>query len=119
MATLGTGGRKILVEVRAGGLESVAPLPAGAAPAPSGWLAVTAQGPRLHPWDEAHHAVQQPPSGLESLIGGAYAEPDFIQSFPYETPPPSTLESFADSPCTDRGPDTFWPVGDPQFGWHF
>ena len=28
------------------------------------------------------------------------------------------LESFTGSPCEDRNPDGYWPLGNPAFGWH-
>jgi subtilisin family serine protease len=72
-----------------------------------------------HPWDEAHRAVRDPASvGLESAAPPAYAEPDFVQSWPFPRPDSGGLESFTGSPGEDRSPDGFWPIGDPAFGWH-
>jgi hypothetical protein len=118
-------GQRLLLELRPGtgpasaaaaGLESVS-RPAGPAP---GWVAAPRPAGRAeHPWDEAHRAVRDPSSvGLESVAGPAYAEPDLIQAFPFPRPDSGGLESFTGSPCDDRGPDDFWPVGDPAFGWH-
>jgi hypothetical protein len=118
MATLGTGSRRVLIQLPAGGLESIAP-PAGGDQAPPGWVAATPGGRRQHPWDEAHAVVRQPPGGLESVAAGAYAEPDFVQSFPFERPDIGTgLESAANAPCGEQGPDLFWPIGTPAVGWH-
>jgi subtilisin family serine protease len=47
-----------------------------------------------------------------------YAEPDFLQAFPFPRPDSGGLESFTGSPCEDRNPDGFWATGDPAFGWH-
>jgi subtilisin family serine protease len=100
-----------------GGLESVVRRGAAAAPhwaaapAPAGWSG--------HPCDEAHRAVRDPAAvGLEALAPPAYAEPDFIQSFPFPRPDSGGLESFTGSPCEDRAPDAFWPLGAPALGWH-
>src|SRR5262249_36764932 len=72
-----------------------------------------------HLWDEAHRAVRDPASaGLEGVPGPAYAEPDFVQAWPFPRPDSGGLESFTGAPCGDRGPDAFWPVGNPAFGWH-
>lgn len=116
MATIGTGSRRVLIQLQESGLESAA-LPL-AGPAPAGWIAVAPPGRRRHPWDEAHHAVRHPQGGLEALAAGAYAEPDFVQSFPYEGPGDGGLESLTTPPCAETGPDAFWPVGAPAVGWH-
>jgi hypothetical protein len=87
---------------------------------PTAWAAVPRlPGPAVHPWDDAQQAVRHPASvGLESVAAPAYAEPDFVQSFPLPGPDSGGLESFTGSPCEDRTPDDFWPIGDPAFGWH-
>jgi hypothetical protein len=84
------------------------------------WAAVPRpSAPTSHPWDAAHRAVRDPASvGLEAVAGPAYAEPDFVQSWPFPRPDSGGLESFTGSPCEDRGPDDFWPLGEPAFGWH-
>jgi Subtilase family len=88
------------------------------------WGAVTLppQESRLHPWDEAHRALADPHAiGLESAP--SYAEPDFVQAFPYQGPDDVGLESFGSAgPCFLSGPDDFWPPKIPQssfpFAWH-
>ncbi|MDY3562405.1 S8 family serine peptidase [Gemmata sp. JC673] len=125
MALVAGGARRVLVEVppdsglerasAAAGLESVA------RPSSSpGWAAAPAPGGAAeHPWDQAHRAVRDPGSvGLESVAPPTYAEPDFVQTFPFPRPDSGGLESFTGSPCEDRAPDGFWPVGAPEFGWH-
>jgi subtilisin family serine protease len=78
-----------------------------------------AAGRTEHPWDLAHRLIRSPASaGLESMAQVAYAEPDLVQSFPYERLPESALESFARAPCAEEPPDGFWPVGAPELGWH-
>jgi subtilisin family serine protease len=120
-------GYQLLIELPAGplpahgadgsGLEAVF---GPRAPAPSWVAAPRPPGRAEHPWDEAHRAVRDPASaGLEGVPGPpTYAEPDFIQSWPFPRRDSGGLESFTGSPCEDRGPDDFWPVGDPAFGWH-
>jgi hypothetical protein len=76
-------------------------------------------GSSEHPWDQAHRLLHQPASfGLEGTAQLSYAEPDFIQEFPYERRTDRALESFAAPPCSDEPPDGFWPVGNPVVGWH-
>ncbi|HJZ54087.1 MAG TPA: S8/S53 family peptidase, partial [Gemmataceae bacterium] len=98
------------------GLESLVQ-PAGGTP---GWVVAPAPaGQAEHPWDQAHRAVRDPAAvGLESLAGPPYAEPDFVQVFPFLRPDSGGLESFTGSPCEDRAPDDFWPIGTPGLGWH-
>ncbi|MBP3958703.1 S8/S53 family peptidase [Gemmata sp. G18] len=86
---------------------------------PTAWSAVAPlSGGSIHPWDQAHHAVLAPSAlGLESL-GAMYAEPDFVQAFPFPRPEGGGLESLRSSPCEDRSPNFFWPVGVPAHGWH-
>jgi subtilisin family serine protease len=87
--------------------------------APTEWVAVPRPaGVSVHPWDEAHRAVRAPAAlGLEST-GVSYAEPDFVQVFPFPRPDSGGLESLTSSPCEDRGPNDYWPVGTPAHGWH-
>jgi hypothetical protein len=103
-------------------LPAVSALEALPSPSAGGrWAAAPRPpGPSAHPWDEAHRAVRDPAYlGLESAVPPpAYAEPDFIQAFPFPRPEAGGLESFTTSPCEDSGPDTYWPVGAPRFGWH-
>ena len=92
-------GHRLLVELPHGaasecgtaGLESVF-RPSTPAPA---WVAVPRSTGQLeHPWDEAHRAIREPASiGLEGVAGPAYAEPDFVQSFPFPRPDSGGLAS--------------------------
>lgn len=99
------------------GLEGVAP--PGAGPA---WGSLLLERASSHPWDEAHRAVSDPAAiGVESAP--AYAEPDFVQTFPYQGPDDVGLESFgAAGACVLSGPDAFWPPPFPResfpFAWH-
>lgn len=104
---------RLLVEVRpSAALESLTA-------AGSAWASVPRPaGSSAHPWDEAHRVVQQPAGALESMPAASYAEPDFVQAFPFPRPDSGGLESFSASPCEARAPDGDWPVGDPAMGWH-
>lgn len=116
MGVVGTGSRRILVQVPADvGLESLEP--AGTV---NHLVTPTVVGPAEHPWDEAHRVVRDPAAmGLESVAGPVYAEPDLVQEFRFAGPEESPLESFAAAgPCVDAGPDDYWPVGTPEQGWH-
>jgi len=104
------------------GLESV--IPAGSSGPPRAWgaLELPTGRPDLHPWDEAHSALTRHESlGLESAP--VYAEPDFVQAFPYQGPDDMGLESFGSAgACVLSGPDDFWPPALPRpsfpFAWH-
>src|SRR5208337_4445185 len=104
------------------GLEAV--IPAGGSGPPRGWgaLKLPTGRPDLHPWDEAHAALTRHESlGLESAP--VYAEPDFVQAFPYQGPDDQGLESFGSAgACVLSGPDDFWPPAIPRptfpFAWH-
>ena len=104
------------------GLEAV--IPAGSSGPPRAWgaLKLPTGRPDLHPWDEAHAALTRHESlGLESAP--VYAEPDFVQAFPYQGPDDMGLESFgAAGACVLSGPDDFWPPAIPRpsfpFAWH-
>jgi subtilisin family serine protease len=110
----GVSSGRLLIERRLPGFESAAAPPADwvAAPAPA--------GAAVHPWDLAHRAVRDPASaGFESTaLPPAYAEPDFVQVFPFPRADGGGLESTGGGPCADRGPDSFWPITDPRHGWH-
>lgn len=72
-----------------------------------------------HPWDQAHRAVRDPAAaGLEAVAAPAYAEPDFVQAFPFPRGDGGGLEGVNDSPCRPGGPNEHWPVGEPALGWH-
>jgi hypothetical protein len=79
MAVITRGSNRLLLELSdrhgAPGFEAVA--------AP-GWVAAPAgAGASEHPWDQAHRAVREPTAvGFESA-GPIYAEPDFVQAFPF------------------------------------
>jgi subtilisin family serine protease len=104
---------RLLIERRTPGLEGTHPSAGEWAVAPS------PAGPAVHPWDRAHQAVREPAAiGLESTAAPAYAEPDFVQTFPFPRADGGGLESGATGPCDDRGPDTFWPIDEPRHGWH-
>src|SRR6516162_9607402 len=123
MPIAGTASNRLLIEVRQdsklgesmkrapqppGGLESLA---LAAPSAPTLWGSVLSAGgsSELHPWDQAHRSIADPHgSGLEAAP--AYAEPDFVQAFPYQGPDDLALESFGSAgACVFRGPDAFWP----------
>ncbi len=97
---------------------------AGGSGPPRAWGALTLPKGRsdLHPWDQAHRAVTDHESlGLESAP--VYAEPDFVQAFPYQGPDDQGLESFGSAgACVLTGPDDFWPPYIPRasfsFAWH-
>jgi hypothetical protein len=103
--------RRLLIERRPAGLETVGT-------APADWASVAPPDTTSHPWDLAHRAVRQPAAlGLESIRAPHYAEPDFVQAFPFPRPDGGGFEG-SGGPCDDRGPDAFWPVGTPRHGWH-
>jgi hypothetical protein len=125
--------RRLLLQVRsdatleslarpAAGLEALfAAPPVAGGQAPAAWLtANTSGGGALHPWDEAHRAVAAPAAaGLEAVPAPAYAEPDFVQRFPYRGPDDITAAALESaSPCQMTGPDDFWPPASWKFGWH-
>lgn len=104
---------RLLIERRAPGFESTPP-------AAGDWsVARPPPGPTTHPWDRAHQAVREPAAiGLESTAAPTYAEPDFVQAFPFPRADGGGLESGATGPCDDRGPDEYWPIAEPRHGWH-
>lgn len=116
-----SGSNRILLELpHSGDFEATAQANGFESVAAPGWVAApvlrTVAG---HPWDEAHRAVRDPVAvGFESIGGPIYAEPDFVQAFPFPRPDAGGLESFAGSPCEDRAPNDAWPIGTPEFGWH-
>ncbi len=75
-----------------------------------------------HPWDLAHASLVRPEMiGLESAPD--YAEPDFVQEFPYQSFETGEIESSGrDGACVLSGPDDFWPPHGPRsdfpFAWH-
>src|SRR5262249_11324845 len=87
----------------------------------SGWaVAPVLKGASDHPWDAAHRAVADASTiGLESTGDIAYAEPDFLQRFPFRQPENTdqSLEARA-RPCQFCGPDSVWPPTAMQFAWH-
>jgi subtilisin family serine protease len=91
---------------------------------PTAWVVGTApQGDRqtLHPWDQAHGVLDVPSAiGLESAAAVDYVEPDFVQTFPYQTPEPDSLESALEraDACPHRAVDVVWPNPPGRFGWH-
>jgi len=105
-----------------GGLEASIPTADSGEPMAWGALSLPKGRSDLHPWDEAHRAVAAPSSlGLESAP--VYAEPEFIQAFPYQGPDDMGLESFGSAgACALTGPDEFWPPNVPRerfpFAWH-
>jgi hypothetical protein len=105
------GGMQVLYRGPAGG---------GAGAESKSWLAVPPDpaSRSLHPWDEAHRAVASPATiGLETDAAPPYAEPDFVQRFPYRGPDDTGLESLAEAaPCRYSGPDGDWPPA--EFAWH-
>jgi len=108
---IGIPARRLLIERRPAGLESVGTSAAE-------WTAVTPPDTASHPWDLAHRAVRRPAAlGLESVQAPHYAEPDFVQAFPFPRPESGGFEGTG-GPCEDRSPDAFWPVGTPRHGWH-
>lgn len=109
---IGMPARRILIERRPAGLESVGT-------AAADWTVATPPaGGAVHPWDLAHRAVRQPAAaGLESVRPPHYAEPDLVQAFPFPRPESGGSEGTG-GPCEDQGPDAFWPVGNPRHGWH-
>src|SRR5262245_43685883 len=119
-----THGRRLMLELPStasipavgAALEAVSP-PQADAPA---WAAASAPGGASeHPWDQAHRAVRDPAAiGLEAVAPPTYAEPDLVQTFPFPRPDSGGLEWFTSSPCEERAPDDYWPVGAPAFGWH-
>jgi subtilisin family serine protease len=136
MSTVSSANRRLLIELPSSGgqeslaqptsrpgLESVLRTPRRIGP-PTEWVATRPARPSRseHPWDEAHRAVQDPSLvGLESVAAPIYAEPDFVQRFPYRGPDDDHavgLESA--SPCRDDGPNSFWPppAADLRFAWH-
>lgn len=105
---------RLLIERRRPGFES-----AGAAA--GDWAAAPLPPrPAAHPWDEAHRAVRDPAAaGFESAADPpSYAEPDFVQAFPFPRPEGGGLESFTGDPCEASGPDDFWSLAAPPHGWH-
>jgi subtilisin family serine protease len=64
--------------------------------------------------------VSQPEAvGLEAVAAPAYAEPDFVQRFPYGGVDGGGLESFtATTACTFADQDAGWPVVLGRFAWH-
>jgi hypothetical protein len=108
---IGISARRLLIERRPAGLETVGTVAAD-------WTVVKPPDSAAHPWDLAHQAVRQPAAlGFESARAPHYAEPDFIQAFPFPKPDGGGFEG-SGGPCEDRGPDAFWPVGAPRHGWH-
>ncbi len=114
-------GEKLEASAAAGGLEAITPVADGGGRERWGSLSLPA-ALETHPWDQAHRALARPEDvGLESAP--AYAEPDFVQAFPYQGPDDVGLESFGMAgPCVLSGPDAFWPPAIPQpsfpFAWH-
>jgi subtilisin family serine protease len=108
---IGIPARRLLIERRSAGLEAVGT-------ATGDWAVMTPPDSASHPWDVAHQTVRQPSMvGLESVRAPHYAEPDFIQAFPFPKPDGGGFEG-SGGPCNDSGPDAFWPVGSPRHGWH-
>jgi len=70
----------------------------------------------IHPWDAAHEAVRNA-AVLESAVPIEYAEPDFLQQFPFQRPGDTGLEA-AREPCTVDPMNDHWPPKAVQFGWH-
>jgi hypothetical protein len=122
MSILNSQGQRLLIEVAAdGGLESLS----GASTTEAGVgrttrVATLSTGSSLHPWDQAHRALADPRSvGLEAVAAPAYAEPDFVQTFPHQGPDDTGLESFAAAvPCRPVGLNPNWPPSAVQFAWH-
>jgi hypothetical protein len=108
---IGIPARRLLIERRREGLETVGT-------AAADWAVMTPPANTAHPWDVAHQTVRQPAAlGRESARAPHYAEPDFVQAFPFPRPDGGGFEG-SGGPCDDRGPDAFWPVGTPRHGWH-
>lgn len=110
MTVLGHSSRRMWV-VPVAELESPAAAGVGSV------VALPQLGKSSHPWDEAHRLVRAV-SELEGVGRPSYAEPDLMQTFPYERLPSSELESFNAPPCSDEPPDRNWSIGAPVFGWH-
>jgi len=115
--------RRLLVQLPVAGLESA--LPAGleriAGPSMSGlpgWATAPLSSVAEHPWDQAHRAVAAPAAlGLEAATP-VYAEPDFVQRWPYRDHEGGLESGSASGPCEYVGPDDFWPWPDLGFAWH-
>jgi hypothetical protein len=121
MSIVASGSRRVLIEVpAASGLESLTHAAGDGTPTLWRPAAPATPGRSLHPWDEAHLAVTNPAqAGLEAALAPTYAEPDFVQQFPYRGPDDVPLEALeAATPCRYNGPDTFWPPADWHFAWH-
>src|SRR5262245_33699442 len=92
--------RRLLIEIPAS-QTAVPALEAVSRPgtAPTAWAAVLRpSGPAAHPWDDAHLAVRNSAwVGLEAIASPTYAEPDFVQSWPFPRPDSGGLESFTGS----------------------
>ena len=114
-------GEKLEASAAAGGLEAITPVADGGGRERWGSLSLPA-ALETHPWDQTHRALARPEDvGLESAP--EYAEPNFVQAFPYQGPDDVGLESFGTAgPCLLSGPDAFWPPAIPQasfpFAWH-
>jgi hypothetical protein len=95
---IGMPARRILIERRPAGLESVGT-------AAADWTVATPPiGGAAHPWDLAHQAVRQPAAvGWESARAPNYAEPDFVQAFPFPRPDVGGIEGAGgpwEDPCS-------------------
>jgi hypothetical protein len=122
MPVLPTHRSRLLLQLAPSGLES-GTLPAGleaVAPHTAGrpaWAAATSRD-AAHPWDEAHRALAEPSAlGLES-VPPAYAEPDFVQGFPYRQAEGGFESDTQAGPCEYTGPIEFWPWPNLGFAWH-
>lgn len=113
MSIVGSSERRVWVDT-ALGLES----PGTGEPAPGRVVAVPHTLPSEHPWDQAHRVIREPSRVALDAVPPPYAEPDLVQEFPYERLTDAAPESFTAPPCSDRGPDSYWPVGTPSIGWH-
>jgi len=113
MSVVGTSDRRVWVQAATG-----PELPGDAGDAPGRLVSAPQPVPGEHPWDEAHRLIRDPVAFEFDTDTPVYAEPDLMQEFPHERAIDSAPESFSAPPCAERAPDSFWPVGTPDIGWH-
>ena len=99
---IGIPARRLLIERRPAGLETVGTSAAE-------WTAVSPPDSAAHPWDLAHRAVRRPAAlGLESVQAPHYAEPDFVQTFPFPRPESGGFEGTGGHPAEAKATITRW-----------